>query len=152
MDERSTAIHEAGHAVAACVLRLEFSSVRIFRNDVERWVAYAPEGTMGGVADLTGEIGRHVIVAILAGREALLDAGGPDDGWSIDYERAIRRLGALNGDNITNMVMELERLRRRARKLVQWHRSAVTAVADALLARRYLESHDVRRIVKGVTA
>lgn len=157
---RRTAVHEAGHALAAYVLGLECSKVSI----VPDWDA----GEAGhctyptdpleimGQWDTTGvwhrterSAQRASAIALLAGAAAereVLGRAGPgaaDDrrraGWLVDD------LTPAQG----NVRHTLARLERTAARLVHRHRAALARVADTLVAQRTLDGEQVRALVAG---
>ena len=162
--QRTIALHEAGHAVVAAALGAPLQSVTI-----------VPRGTSGGSARLQLEdvvsratIERRVVM-LLAGRAADIAFSGEAFGNAgADLVLATRFLSEAHArmglgatlfalddphpamhysDALRRSVeADLERLWSLATALVEQERSAIMAVAEALLLRRILSADDVHRL------
>lgn len=140
---RSTAYHEAGHAVVALALGIPFSYVTVIRRgdslghislgDLERHQATV------GWSDQ--EIRARASIVFAAGAEAERIAGIPSGGWSGDKASVTRlaihpeRLWAFSGVAAAELL------------LLRWE--MVEAVAEQLLARRVLTENHVATVALG---
>jgi DNA replication protein DnaC len=178
---RRTAVHEAGHVVAAIVLGI----------GPIRHASMIMNGSSGGVTKLVeggniaicgrSRIERYVIVS-LAGRAAEIVAlGGPSAGASggpeSDLATATRTVTAIHAslsladslvyrapaskaddllmlDPVLRALVErdLRRLHKSAEGLVRRYRPALESIADALLVRRYLAGDEIARLFNSACA
>jgi ATP-dependent Zn protease len=167
--KRACAIHEAGHAVTAVALGLEVESVSIrtgrgtggttsvissdpipTRDALERDVIVGLAGraadevigtgcNIGGIGDLAKS------TRILAAMHASYGLGSTLT-HRIDSDRAAELLGS-DLALASRIELDLRRLYRRTVNVIQHHRSAILAVAEALLGHYTLTGDDVARIV-----
>ena len=174
---RRVAEHEAGHALAQCLLMPELPLVQ---------VTIVPRGNTAGVVVSGGESSRHVdetpavirahLTTVLAGRAAeimLYGGEGPNSGTTSDLARATEaaykavavagldeEIGCISlvglGKAVSEKLLEqvearvrhwVETAARDALKLLRQHRSAHEALVDALLQRETLYGHEVNDIV-----
>lgn len=163
---RRTAIHEAGHAVAAEVLRLGCDGLSIVPNPDESEAGHCIF-PIGGYEVLAAweargrqygrywaqSAGRAATIAVLAGVAAereMLGRAGPGAG-SFRTPGTDRRLAALLIDDLTPTDGDVRRtfrsLDRAALGLVRRHRKAIVALADELVRQRQLSGNEVARIV-----
>lgn len=152
-----TAVHEAGHAVLCCVLRVPFRRVTIkprgdsagrvvgrawpasFRPDV----SFGPHVARRLEAEIMVLFGGYV-----AEREHFGDEPG-EDGWSADREKIADLILYLAGPEAQRRVDEL-----RARSLEHLRDTwpAVEAVARRLLEAETLKAPEVRRVYRAAMA
>lgn len=174
---RRVAEHEAGHALAHCLLTPDLALVQ---------VTIAPRGNVAGAVVSGGESSRHMdetpavirahLTSLLAGRAAeimLYGGEGPNSGTTSDLARATEaahkavavagldeEIGCLSLAGLGKVVSEklLERVETRVRywvetaarhalKLLREHRAAHEAIVQALLQRETLYGHEVADIV-----
>ena len=171
---RADAVHEAGHAVAAIALGLEeVGFVSIVRDKKSggrtRIKAVAP------TVATKNQIERYVTM-VLAGRAAEVVAlgaasGGGGGGPGSDLDRATRLIAAIHGslglgdtlvyraalENAAGALeydptfralvdSELGRLQDAAIELVERHRAALDAVAEALMQKSFLDGGEVQSL------
>lgn len=174
---RRVAEHEAGHALAQCLLMPELPLVQ---------VTIVPRGNTAGVVVSGGESTRHVdetpavirahLTTVLAGRAAeimLYGGEGPNSGTTSDLARATEaaykavavagldeEIGCISlvglGKAVSEKLLEqfearvrhwVETAARDALKLLRQHRTAHEAIVEALLQRETLYGHEVTEIV-----
>jgi hypothetical protein len=135
---RSTALHEAGHAVVAILERTPFTSVRIHRD------AAGFTGT-GGVYTGGGDLSP---VAGLAGRAAARsdEGAGRDLAQAREWCRANRRYLPL-ASHPQPIEAQLEEIDRRARAIVERERRAIEQLATSLQLRGRMTYSEVREVV-----
>lgn len=155
MSKRSTAIHEAGHAVIGRVLGLACGGATIIANpaDLREAGSAIIDGQWGtyGLWDRRGRY-RDIRTVVLGGILALM-AGA-------EAERLIvGRVGVGDGDDRRQIAMRMDsadyaggcasepRLRRATRALVQRHRSAIEALAAVLIKKGTLSGDEVDAVV-----
>ena len=131
--EHRTAHHEAGHAVIGRVLGLEGGLVTIVKDDIgDGRAAFRASGTV-----------EARIVMSLAGREAEsvfgFDNADNEMTEGAGYDRS--HIGFLCAE--AGQVIDIERLRRKTRRLVQKHRASIDRVAHALLERKTLQGDEL---------
>ena len=174
-DRRVAAIHEAGHVVVAVSLGRSIASVSIVSRQGKGGVSQFDThlGVFPTRADIDGEVtlllgGRASEIVFISapstGAEGdlahatqilahmhvsaglgfdLVHRAPPDDAMSVlAYDPALRR----------TIAADLDRLHRRAVAIIEKNRAAVLALADALIARRYLDGAGAERIVKTAMA
>jgi DNA polymerase III delta prime subunit len=160
--DEQTAVHEAGHAVAAVVLGVD----RLIAVDLD-----AAKTTMSMRPYSTREVVEGRLVVCLAARAAEeLMFGAPTNGAGQDLHDATGLAMELHGTwgfgalGLVSIPREVaihdrplrEAVRRtldeayaKALDLVRTQRSAIERVADALVARRFLDAGEVRALVAG---
>ncbi len=162
---RRTAIHEAGHAVAAEVLRLGCGGLNIIPNreeaaaghcifpigEYEVLAAWEARGRQSG-RNWARSAGRAATIAILAGVAAereVLGRAGPGAGSD-------RCVAALLVDDLTptdeDVRATLRRLERATAGLVSRHRNAIAAVSEELERRKQLSGSEVASIIAAARA
>jgi hypothetical protein len=167
--KRACAIHEAGHAVAAIALGVDVESVSIrmgcgtggttsvislnpipTREDLERDIIVGLAGraadevmgagcNVGAIGDLAKST--HVLAAIHASYGL---------GMTLTHRIGSDQAAVLLGSDLAlarRIELDLRRLYRRTVNVIEHHRPAVLAVAEALLGRFTLSGDDVARIV-----
>jgi cell division protease FtsH len=158
---RKIAIHEAGHVVVAHLLGFSTASVSI--------IASGPMGGVTRMRDLPSAPDRSELEALvmmhLGGRAADIAVGkGAHAGAAEDLEtvthlisQGICRLGlygtltqldAASSDLATEIEGHLKRLLQRTIGLIKANAMVVTALADALLARRILNESEISQILE----
>ena len=161
--ERLTAIHEAGHAVALIIGgpdQLTWVDIDAQRTSMQRSV-YSTQATV--------EARLVMLLAARAAEELML--GAPTSGASRDLVDATHLALEMQGTwgfgaqgllSVPAEVAWSDRTMRdaaratldhaygRAMAFVREHRDAIERVADALVARRYLDGDEVRELVTGV--
>ena len=157
-----TAVHEAGHAVAAVVLGID----RLTAVDLD-----AAKTTMSMRPYSTREVVEGRLVICLAARAAEeLMTGAPTNGAGQDLHDATGLAMELHGTwgfgalGLVSVPREvaihdrplreavratLDHAYAKALDLVRTHRSAIKRVADALIARRFLDAGEVQALVAG---
>ena len=156
--DRSTAVHEAGHAVIARVLGLPCGKVTIIGDD-ERELGHAI------VADPIrswerGDGPRRPLIeksciALYSGAQAAhIILGDKDQDDELDCYKAtslLKLVGVRHARFVGDDTWERfeQRLRQRARALVVRHRSKILRVADALITRRTLTGEEVNALIEG---
>jgi len=158
---RAVALHEAGHAVVANALGIGVRSVSI----IER----ASSGGMTQTEPVASSLNRdeleNMVTVYLAGRAADLVLGdrGAHSGAAADLEMAASVLARgycqwglyaslapmdPASDEVFDFIGKtINRLLARATRLVSLHRDHVTALADALQARRLLKGSDIVELI-----
>ena len=161
-ERRRTAIHEAGHAVVACVLDLDVMSASIVANVEENeaghvrvddpWVT-VNRWDQGGKSHRSYDTAlRARVLQMMAGREAEVEVigryGGGDDHDQYWIGCALHDLG-VDGIKDPDRWDKVEaRMRRMARALVRRHRGKIERTAAALLERRRLTGKQLVRLVR----
>lgn len=162
-DERRTAIHECGHAVAARTLGLSFGDL----------VLLSPGHAGNGYASLsmptvaTRDVLRNVLIVLMAGRAAeILVFGSPSAGAASDLCQATtlahnihvlwglgRRLSAHGGRSLDSMVdhsveQALQSASRSALSLLKMRRRRLEHLAEILRTRRSLAAIEVEELLR----
>jgi cell division protease FtsH len=171
---RRAAVHEAGHAVAALALGVDqvdhlslvrnngsggrlmlrktesiiYTRDRIEKNVIMTLAARAAEVLIleSASAGAAGEPSSDLAIAtrLVAAIHASLGLGD-----SLVYRKAVDEAGDLvQHDHALRSLVErdLQRLHKAATEIVARHRSAVEAIADALVARRFLGGAEIRQL------
>jgi hypothetical protein len=158
-DPWHTAVHEAGHAVIARVLRLRCGEVTIQPNEAEGYAGYAHTGDPWGTIDDWERAGRFrdhdseqayrgYILTVMAGVEAEIEILGLAHGGDGDDRRWIERAATSEAFSSYEEWKRYEpRMRRQTRRLVRKHRDKIERVAKALLKRKSLEPGDVDSLI-----
>jgi ATP-dependent Zn protease len=162
---RSTAIHEAGHAVIGRVLGLSCGSVTIIANEAEgeaghaiihdpwktssdwdqRLMEQVERGLMPSKCHDSRSAFRGTILARMAGAEAenvIVGACQGGDGFD-QYEIGMMAESSDTGFTEAEWERYEPRMRRQTRRLVRKHRAKIERVAAALLKHRTLQPADV---------
>jgi hypothetical protein len=160
--DRHTAVHEAAHAVAAVVVGVD----RLVSADVDAGMTTMTMAEHWTQAVIEGRL--TMMLAARAAEELVL--GAPTTGATKDLEDATVLATGLHarwGFGVRGLVSEsadvavtdvrireavrvtLDEAYVRAMDLVTTHRAAIDRVADALVARRYLDAGEVRALVAG---
>lgn len=174
---RRAAVHEAGHAVAALALGVDhvdhvslvrgngsgghlmlrkgesviYTRDRIEKNVIMTLAARAAEilvlesASAGAAGDPSSDLA--IATRLVAAIHASLGLAD-----SLVYRKAVEDVGELlQYDHALRSVVErdLQRLHKAAAEVVARHRSAVEAIAEALLARRHLGGAEVRQLFEG---
>jgi hypothetical protein len=142
-----TALHEAGHVVAAFVLGFSIESVTINRNGDALGAT-----TLRGVPERFDDMDQleRYVVMLLAGRAAVVRAGVDETlaeriGGPNDLEAARDRL-RVHGCYVDEVIV---RLHRRANEIVDVRFESIRAVAEALATKRVLVHEDIVRLLDG---
>lgn len=156
LTDRATAIHEAGHAVSLMALGLTIDSVSIVPTEKYSGIANSP-GLLGYYADTRPEraaIARSQVIHAYAGYEAEKRYNKNADPLysQSDEEAAFDRLREYPPRNCRHIGDEaykaaLERLRRKARRLVKVHWLEIERLADVLMERGTLNRTEVVQII-----
>lgn len=155
MMKRSTAIHEAGHAVIGRVLDLVCGQVSVVEDDdsAGHSICADPWATCG-VWDRQEKYHRGIeeclrarIMAFMAGAEAEAEilgqcAGGDGD----DRDQIAYMLDTLQLSDHDWFRWE-QRLRRQCRRLVRKHRFKILKVADALHLKETMHGDEIDRLL-----
>jgi cell division protease FtsH len=172
---RRSAIHEAGHAIAAIVLGVgRVTHVTLLRTEKSggRMTLEAAEGdTQFGRSDIE----KYAIVSLAARAAEVVLLGGPSAGSSgslhSDLAKATKLITAIHAslglggslvyrisvDDAIDLLerdpvlrdlvdQDLHRLHAQAEELIRKFRRSVEAVADALAERRYLSGGEIEQI------
>jgi cell division protease FtsH len=162
--ERRTAVHEAGHAVAAIVLSLPLEWV-----DLDRGMTRLSQVEL----PLLEDISRELTMGLAARAAEEMIFGEASNGCQIDLQQATARAIDLHtrlGMGIGGLVsIEVGMLRMddalflaikatltacyvRALLLVRQHRVSVERVADALVTNRFLDASEIRALYRSPLA
>jgi ATP-dependent Zn protease len=140
-DLRRTAYHEAGHAVVAYLLGIEFSCVSIE-------AAQLADGRVshGRCCIIRwSQDGEKNATQCAAGRAAVNRLSCvTNEPWGEDWD-CILKIGGHFGRDIDEFAKEMMQ---RATSLIEQHRSAVEALADALLRHHKLDRDGATAIIK----
>lgn len=158
----ATAIHEAGHAVAAVVLKLGLGEVSVNPQKMESdEVGYAI--VSNPIQDWTrGDGSRRSLfenyaVSLYAGREAERFVLGTETiGHDGDYSKVefwLQSMGVSGASFVGDEVWEgyKDRLRRRATKLIRNYGPAVRQFADLLVSRDTISGSEALTILRHLT-
>jgi len=150
-EEASTASHEAGHVVVARVLTVPCDRVSIVKDYEDGSAGHAIIPAPNSVMDEWDKAGKYhrelssafrgCILARMAGLEAQLEFGFPDEGTDSDDRSEIGlMLDCLLPVGRSDETWERceRRLRSMTRMLVRRHRSSIEAIANALLLQKRL--------------
>jgi hypothetical protein len=154
-DERSTAYHEAGHAVIARVTGMLCgqASIKADEDSAGHSITHDP-----GVADAAWEkcgkyrypdsVFRGRIMASMAGREAAIEClghcQGGDGADRYQIGLMLEEIKIPGGD----IDRYQSRLRAKTRGLVRRHRHKIEKVAEELLKRRVIQGPEIDAIIK----
>jgi hypothetical protein len=149
-DPWHTAIHEAGHAVIARVLRLRCGEVTIEPNEDEGYAGYSHIGDPWGTVDDWERAGRYrdhdveqayrgYILSTMAGEEAEIEILGSAQTGTESDRRWIEIAAAGEAFSHDEWPRYEPRMRRQTRRLVRKHRDPIRRVALALLKHRRLD-------------
>lgn len=143
-----TAVHEAGHAVAACELEMLYDGASIVRNAEagtlghvpvadDEFAPGAPEAKVAAWAEnhAVVDYAGHAAIVVLLGIGDMSEESAFEHGASMDMENA----SAVCGGNESMM----RRARDRAVEIVTRRRDDVRKVADALLKRNRLSAQQI---------
>ena len=152
---KETAIHEAGHAVAAIFLCHKLRDVSVVPSRSydgrtrSRWRTRFGEARIGYLEDHhVGAIQRHIMVC-LAGREAARRVVRRPRGCESDLDSVLALLDRLQTDETeANLLWRL--LEHRTRKLIACRWVSVERLADALLDRETLSGDEARAVALDV--
>ncbi len=147
--QRATAIHEAGHAVAAVALEIDFVRVSLGAHAgiAGRVEGAQPPARTASCPDAT----ESYLVYLHAGAAASAVLGGAAWSGVRDDLLQAQQCAGLAYLRTTEYRFRLARARERAHRLVFAHRSAVEAVAAALERRGELRRGQVVAIVRSTT-
>ncbi len=157
--ERNTAIHEAGHVVALYHLGLSMIRATIVPSEEDDYWGLVIHPNYGGYEYRNkrqkAAIIRDLIVVCYAGPEAerLIAPQCDQAGWEHDEDNAwdfLREIPPRNCRHVGDVTFwsALDRLRRRARRLVLEHWSDVKRVAEALEAEKTLTGDQLWALLK----
>lgn len=153
--DRTPALHEAGHAIAALTLNVPFDSVTIrpdglsLGHSVLQGVTPAEDWFHDPSRECRDSVENRIIV-VLAGPEAQLFRrersnflGGI---WDCELARTLLKGSSLGAEGVTNYH---DWLRERARTIVNGliNRRAIDRVASALIERQTITAQDVAVII-----
>jgi ATP-dependent Zn protease len=157
--QEETAHHEAGHAVAAVILRKQFRYVTIgfaVLSDGRRTfghMAWVPKGSF------CPELDSEKRTRFICERSAIIHFAGPiagarflgrkrwGEGCTHDLDWAAKMINHISRTRNESRANR-KRLREQAEMLVSDHSIAIQAVACELLAKRRLSYQEVRRIMR----
>jgi ATP-dependent Zn protease len=160
-DPWHTAIHEAGHAVFARVLRIRCGEVTIEPNEAEGYAGYSHTGDPWDTVGDWERIGRYRdrdveqayrgrILTLMAGEEAEIEILGSAQSIAEDDRRWIERMAetryAFSSDEEWERYKP--RMRRQTRRLVRKHRDKIERVATALLQCKSLQSDEIYELIE----
>jgi ATP-dependent Zn protease len=153
-DLRSTAIHQAGHAVIGRALGMVMGEASIVPDvdagsaghsaGSDQWVTWEAWTERGKFRDIDSVYRGHVM-ELMAGREAELECIGHCQGGDGEdqYQIAVVLDSLVGHLDDEALLLYAARLRARTRWLVRRHRDAIERVAAALLERRTLAAQDI---------
>ena len=152
------AVHEAGHAVAACARRIVFARVVLHPEPRQEGEDLVPGELQGIVHPLLGrtQIKRRLfyfrlndlIVVQLAGREAMELLFNGSAGYDKDYEQAHAVLAMRSPESSPeDRQFDIQLLRQQAAALMRKHLVGLIVVAARLEQRRHLTAREVRQAV-----
>ncbi len=152
------AVHEAGHAVAACARRIKFGRVILHPEPRQEGEDLVPAELQGIVHPLLGRtlIKRRLFylrlndlaVVQLAGREAMELLFNKSAGYEKDYEQAHAVLAMKSPKSSPeDRQFDIQFLRRQAAALMRKHSVGLFLVAALLEQRRHLTAREVRQAV-----
>lgn len=151
-DDRATAHHEAGHALAAYVLGLESVGTSIEPDDdtLGRHTWNPP--TIQPDADVSAEdqdrIFRWIVMSLAGPRAEQLATGRLSrTGANGDYHRWLDLAGYITSSDAECSAL-VRWLDIRARALVRTHRTTTRAIADGLLSHRTLRAEEIAAIIQ----
>ena len=153
-DTRSTAIHEAGHAVVLIALGLAFSAVSILpdvRAGTLGQVSYGQDDVTVNLRMLAREaIYLRYAMVSYAGAEAVRQLipthPNPDEGASADKRRAAELIRHRIGGNAESIDLLFSLAKRRCALLVEHYQPEIRALAGALEAELILSAKAARRV------
>jgi ATP-dependent Zn protease len=165
MDTRSTAIHEAGHAVKGRVLRLTCGGASIVPNEDEEeaghsltadpwetfshWDQTFMEAIERGEQPLKYRLARSAfrgrIIAYMAGAEAENELLGKCQGGDGDDRKQIEMMAESGHAELPDALWQ--RYEPRTRRLVRKHRTSIERVAEALQARQTLQPDEIDALI-----
>lgn len=155
--ERSTAVHEAGHAVIGRILKQVCGSVTIVpdHDSLGHSIAADPFVTMSAWEEQgryrdEASVFRGRMLAMMAGAEAEVAILGRCAGGDGDDRREIEwmAISGLGLDDEAARAAYLARLRSRATWLCRRHRELIETVADALMQAGTLQADEVTAFVE----
>ena len=149
----STAYHEAGHAVIGRVLGMTCGGATIVPNYEELEAGHAITHVERSISDWDargrwrgGSMHRARIMVLMAGRESEIEVFGKDPdaefGDGYDLREIDRTIEEADVDE-----PKLVKLRSKTRGLVRRHRTAITAVAKALIRKCTLSAEQIDQLV-----
>lgn len=151
-----TAIHEAGHAVAAFAQHRRLGRVTIIPEGDS--LGSCGSGSLGHFRPdidvdraTQAKVDREVIICLAGGEAEKLITGRYPGAWATlrdvttAFDLAGRVMGDMEGVNVYMLWMKYQT---KALLREPWHRAAIEALAAALLERRELGPQQVRRIIR----
>ncbi len=152
---KSTAIHEAGHAVIGRVLGLPCGEATVTPNESESEAGYAITADPWAILWTWEHRGKFrqarsafcgKILGTMAGTEAERELLGQCAGGDSDDRHQIAMMADSEGWGDRWDRYE-PRMRRQTRRLVRKHRDKIERVAQALLERGVLEAHEIDALI-----
>jgi hypothetical protein len=158
-DPWHTAVHEAGHAVIARVLRLRCGEVTIEPNEDEGYAGYSHTGDPWATVDDWERAGRYrdhdveqayrgYILTLMAGAEAEIEICGSTESTDHDDRRWIENAAVSEAFKNDEWPRYEPRMRRQARRLVHKHRDKIERVATVLLKRGTLAKDEIDELIR----
>lgn len=148
---KGTAIHEAGHAVAAYYLRVRIKYVTI-APDGDARVEFGRDGTFDDSLRGTDRAERHIMVRFagqIAERKHAPRSNWRRGGW-VDRAAALELFSCINHPDPKVRDLHMKLLWRKTEYLVECRWEDIRAVADALLKHKKLDATQVAAVIDRV--
>jgi hypothetical protein len=148
---KGTAIHEAGHAVAAYDLRVRIKYVTI-APDGDAHVEFGRHGMFDASLRGTDRAERHIMVRFagqIAERKHAPRSKWRRGGW-VDRAAALELLSCIDHPDQKVRDLHMKLLWRKAECLVEFRWKEIQAVADALLKHKRLDATHVAAVIDKV--
>jgi hypothetical protein len=148
---KGTAIHEAGHAVAAYYLRVRITYVTI-APDGDAHVEFGRHGVFDDSLRGTDRAERHIMVRFagqIAERKHAPRSKWRRGGW-VDRAAARELFSSINHSDQKVRDLHMKLLWRKTECLVEFRWKDIQAVADTLLKRKRLDATQVAAVIDKV--